>query len=125
MRLLRGERADLHGRALVHDLARVKKFAPGAFGEGLGTHGGQHVVPSPQLVTGWAPTARDLRYWRFSSRSGEVADLFDRMDEVERRLMRQGVADAAGECPVQVLAGEPRRSRQDQGAVRRSRRPRA
>jgi hypothetical protein len=27
------------------------------------------------------------------------------MDEVERCLLRQVVADAAGECPVQVLAG--------------------
>jgi len=30
------------------------------------------------------------------------------MDEVERRLLRQVVADAAGKCPVQVLAREPR-----------------
>ena len=40
--------------------------------------------------------------------SGEVVDLFDRMDEVERCLLRQVVADAAGECPVRVLARETR-----------------
>ena len=51
-RLLRGELGARLRRELAHRLAGGQQFAPGALGERLGTHRGQHLVCGPQLRAG-------------------------------------------------------------------------
>jgi hypothetical protein len=127
-----GEKA--HGVALVRrpgDLRRSFAAAAGYLPPDTGFEATNHTPQSSQRarqVEVWAVLrtlgragVTDLitctcRSWTACQRtvirpprvSGEAVGFFDRLGEVERRLLGQVVADAAGEGPVHVLAGEPR-----------------